>query len=120
MKRSRKTKQPDPDEGFNWRVLLMGLAVFVLLTVFLYWVYSGPVTSLDYEGKIVDRWADQAPSTQATQPYFRLLVESSDGKRFTVKVDPNVYDSARIGMRIRSRNGQVVLIEPNAESRADK
>jgi hypothetical protein len=120
MKRSRKTKQPDPEEGFNWRALLMGLTVFAFLTVFFYWVYIGRVTSSDYEGKIVDRWADQAPSTQTTQPYFRLVVESSDGKRFTVKVDPNVYDSARVGMRIRSKNGQVVLIEPNADSRPEK
>src|SRR6185295_15885997 len=56
----------------------------------------------DYEGRIVDRWADYGASQRGSQPYFRLVVEEPDGKRFTVKVDANVYESARVGMRIKS------------------
>jgi hypothetical protein len=69
-----------------------------------------PIGSGDYEGTIVERWVDGAESKQS-QPRLRLLVESQDHKRFTVKVDSNVYDAARVGMRIRSRAGQIVLIE---------
>ena len=65
----------------------------------------------DYEGRIVDRWADYGASTRGSLPYFRLVVEGPDGKRVTVKVDANTYEAARVGMRIKSRSGQVVLID---------
>jgi hypothetical protein len=51
---------------------------------------------------------------------LRLLVESQDHKRFTVKVDPNVYESAKVGMRIKSRAGQIVLIEPERSTTSSK
>jgi hypothetical protein len=69
------------------------------------------VDTSDYDGVIVDRWADYSESQQGSRPYFRLLVEDANGKRFKVRVDPNVYESARVGMRIKSRAGQVVLID---------
>ena len=70
-----------------------------------------PANTADYEGTIVDRWADYAESSQGSYPRLRLVVELQEGKRITVKVDPNVYESARVGMRIKSRSGQIVLIE---------
>ena len=100
-------------------MLLWGFAVLAVLSAFLCYAYSGRVTSSDYEGKIVDRWADYTQSTQGSRPYFRLVVESADGKRTTVRVDENVYESARVGMRIRSRNGQAVLID-SPQSPANK
>jgi hypothetical protein len=88
------------------------LAVFIVLVLFIAWRnWTNPARRGEYEGRIVDRWADQAPSTEVSHPHFHLVVESADGKRFTVSVDPTVYESARVGMRIRSRSGQVVLIE---------
>jgi hypothetical protein len=39
------------------------------------------------------------------------VIETGDGKRITVKVDENVYQPARVGMRIRTKDGQAVLIE---------
>src|SRR6267378_107630 len=65
----------------------------------------------DYEGRVVDRWADYAESKQGSRPRFNLLIESPDGKRFTVKVDSSVYESAKVGMRIESRAGQIILID---------
>jgi hypothetical protein len=75
------------------------------------------VDTSDYEGTIVDRWADYTESRYVPEPRFRLVVEGQDGKRFTVKVDANTYESSRVGMRIRSRAGQVVLID-SAERKA--
>jgi len=89
----------------------MGLGLLVLFCLVFYYVLGGRGTSSDYEGRIVDRWADYSDSQQGSRPFFRLLVESNDGKRVTVRVDPNVYESARVGMRIKSRSGQVVLID---------
>jgi hypothetical protein len=65
----------------------------------------------DYEGIIVDRWGYYNESQEGTRPRLRLVVETDDGKRLIVKVDPSVYESAKVGMRIKSRSGQVVLID---------
>ncbi|HSS21446.1 MAG TPA: hypothetical protein VLL54_15330 [Pyrinomonadaceae bacterium] len=89
-------------------VLVFLLAALVLLA----WQKSQTSIVGDYEGVIVERWADYSESAQGSHPYFRLQIEADGGKRTTVKVDPTVYESARIGMRIRSRSGQVVLTEP--------
>ena len=86
-------------------------AAFAALLLLAWQKSTQRLGSGDYEGKIVDRWSDYAETNQGSLPRFRLVVESPDGKRFTVKVDANVYESARVGMRIKSRGGQIVLIE---------
>jgi len=94
----------------------------VLLAIFcglFYFIYNRRAGNGDFEGRIVDRWAGYDESSQGARPYFRLRVESDDGKQFVVSVDANVYESARVGMRIKSRSGQVVLIESSQE-KADK
>ena len=102
---------------------LLGLLVVATLLTFAVVIWqksTQPVNTLDYDGTIVDRWADYTQSEQGSRPYFRLLVESNDGKRFSVKVDPNIYESARIGMHIKSRDGQVVLIDSERSSTSNK
>ena len=94
----------------------MGLGLLAAFCLFFFYVWGGRVASSDYEGKVVDRWADYANTQQGARPFFRLVVESDEGKRFTVRVDPNVYESARVGMRIKSRSGQVVLIDTDRTS----
>lgn len=87
------------------------MAGFSALLVFAFWYSSSSGTPADYEGKIIDRWADYVEADLGSRPRFRVLIETADGKRFPVKVEANVYESAKVGMRIRSRAGQVVLIE---------
>ena len=102
---------------------LLGLLVVATLLTFAVVIWqksTQPVNTSDYDGTIVDRWADYTQSEQGSRPYFRLLVESNDGKRFSVKVDPNIYESARIGMHIKSRDGQVVLIDSERSSTSNK
>ncbi len=79
------------------------LAMVATLVLLVWQKSTQPSHTADYEGRIVDRWADYAETQQGSRPRFSLLVESQDGKRFTVKVDPNVYESAKVGMRIKSR-----------------
>src|ERR1041384_1261350 len=88
------------------KIAVLSLLCLVVVTVlFVAWQKT---TSLaqpgDYDGRIIDRWANNSGAAEGFQPRLALLVESTDGKRFTVKVDPNVYESARVGMRIRSRS----------------
>jgi hypothetical protein len=108
----RKTNRKVLREKIN--VVLLGGFLFLIVASFVILVWQKTnqrVGSGDYEGKIVDRWGEYSESTQGSRPHFILQVESPDGKRFTVKVDASVYESARVGMRIKSRAGQIVLVE---------
>ncbi|HEY8205243.1 MAG TPA: hypothetical protein VIF81_10990 [Pyrinomonadaceae bacterium] len=95
------------------KIAVLSLLCFVVVMVlFVAWQkWTNPAQPPDYEGRIVDRWADNSGAAEGYQPRLALVIESTDGRRFTVRVDPNVYESARVGMRIRSRSGQVVLID---------
>ena len=102
-------------------VVIGALAVVLLIGLLLLWQKLTTTSSTtDYEGRVVDRWADYSGPEQGAQPRFRLLVESLDHKRFTIKVDDNVYESARVGMRIKSRAGQIVLIDSGKTSPDDR
>lgn len=97
----------------KWLEVLAGAAlVAVIVAIFLFaWQMSDQRVPTDYEGRIVDRWAYHTQSEQGSRPQLRLMVESSDGKRFPVDVDTRVYDSAKVGMRIKSTAGKVVLMD---------
>lgn len=98
-------------------ISLLVVAMAATLALLVWQKSTRPLDKGDYEGTIVDRWADYAESDQGSRPRLALVVESQDGKRFTVKVDSNVYESARVGMRIRSRAGQIVLIDSERSSK---
>jgi hypothetical protein len=120
MKRDQRFKNREQrhHEGLFSKIVTFVIIVGMLATLgVLVWHNSTtPVDTSDYDGIIVDRWADYAESREGSQTRLRLVVESQ-GKRFTVKVDPNVYDSAKVGMRIKSRSGQVVLIDSSASNK---
>lgn len=87
---------------------MLAMAATLVLVV---WQKTTQRVNTDYEGRIVDRWGDYYETQQGSRPRLRLLVETDDGTRFVVKVDPNVYESAKVGMRIKSSAGRVVLID---------
>ena len=93
--------------------IILGVLIVGLLATLgvLVWQKSTSQSVGDYEGVIVDRWADYAESDQGSRPRMALVVQADEGRKFTVRVDANIYESARVGMRIRSRSGQIVLIE---------
>lgn len=96
-------------------VLIVAAVVTVVLLV---WQKgSQRVDTSDFDGRIVDRWAGyDESSTRGSRPYFRLTVAGDDDKQFTVRVDPSVYESAKVGMRIKRRAGQIVLIDSGGKS----
>ena len=97
------------------KIVVLSLLGVVVALLFAAWLNGTRSTQRgDYEGRIVDRWADTGGQAESYQPRLSLLIESNDGRRFTVRVDPMVYESARVGMRIRSRSGQVVLIDQSS------
>lgn len=106
----QQTKKSKSDQN-KWPVAITAIASIAVLCLIFWYVYGGRATNSDYDGKIIDRWADYSNSEHHPQPSFHLLVESNDGRQLRIKVEPTVYESARVGMRIRSRSGQIVLIE---------
>jgi hypothetical protein len=120
MKRAHREQNADKRRLFGVRTtaVILSLLVALMLTalVVVVWQKSTMRVPTDYEGTIVDRWADYAESDRRSRPRLALVIESPDRKRFTIKVDPNVYESARVGMRIKSKSGQIVLIEPVQKS----
>ena len=109
-------------EGKLFRIVIgfLLIAGFFTLALLMWEKSTTPSQIIDYEGTIVERWADYAETDQGSRPHLALLVESRDGKRITVKVDPNVYESARVGMRIKSQAGQIVLIDSERSSTSGK
>lgn len=113
--RDRKARQRRLRDRFSTILIaIMAVAMVITLTIVVGKRATVPSATSDYEGVIVDRWADYAESQYGSRPRLALVVESAGGKRFTVGVDPNVYESARVGMKIKSQSGQIVLIEPGA------
>jgi len=98
--------------------LLVGALVIAMLAILALLVWQKVAQRLDtsdFEGTIVDRWADYPASSCVSEPRFRLLVELPDGKQMTLKVDPPLYESAKVGMRIKRTSGQVVLVDAKLE-----
>jgi len=116
VKPASKKESKTGDTQRNWPTVITAVVIIALLSLLFFYIWGGRATTSDYDGKIVDRWADYTQSDQCSRPYFRLLVESNDAKRFTVQVDSSVHESARVGMRIRSRSGQIVLIDSDRGS----
>lgn len=97
-------------EGHGWQTWVTVICVLAVLCGLFYYVYYRQANT-DYEGRIVDRWVVYSQGRNTSPNLFRIRVESDDGKQFVVNVDSTVYESARVGMRIKNRSGQIVLIE---------
>ena len=53
----------------KWPALLTALIIIGVLSGLLYFIYSRKPSG-DYEGRIVDRWADYSESDQGSRPFF--------------------------------------------------
>lgn len=114
-KRSDKGEGASPPRMISERLTNAILATVLIamagLLVVLVWQQSTRPIATDYEGTIVDKWAKYADTSEGSRPLLHLVVEVDGGEKVTVRVNPNVYESARIGMRIRAKSGQVELID---------
>ena len=113
MKKDRRQKLGERrlfrDRVFTIITSVIVIAMLVTLAVLIRQKSTQPSETDDYEGTIVDRWAGYGETTEGSRARFALVVESRDGKRFTVKVDPNVYESLRAIVKKRKT---LVFIDP--------
>lgn len=86
-----------------WRTIAWGLLIAALLVGVLTVGFKArqQVRPLEYEGRILDRWAGYHHSDEGSFPYFRLVVETDDKHKITVAIDRDDYERAKVGMRIR-------------------
>ena len=91
---------------------LAGAALILLLFVGLLFVVYKAGSSrnpVEYEGRIVDKWAGYHHSDEGSIPYFRFVIETEDGQKLTVATDGEKYNQAKVGMRIKKTRTGIEL-----------
>ena len=107
----RPISESGPFAGrFSTLVVAVVVVAMVAALGVVVWQQSTKPAVTDYEGTIIDRWADTRETELGSRPRWFLLVEMDSGARFTARVDGNTYESARVGMRIKNQKGQIELI----------
>ena len=94
--------------AFVWGVVI--LAAFAGVLFYAYKVGSGKDPA-EYEGTIVDKWAGYNESLIGSDPYFRLVVETGNGRRLTVSVNMEIYNTAKVGSRIKKSTRGIELFD---------
>ncbi len=94
-----------------WLVVILAVLSLTLWGVYRFLAPPHGVYRDEYQGRIVDRWAQYSESEQGSTPQFRLLVEGDDQKRFIVSVAPEIYERSKVGMQVKkSKDGGIVLL----------
>lgn len=100
------------------RSIAWGLLILVLLVGVLFVAYKarGSLNPIEYEGRIVAKWAGYDHSDEGSFPYFRVLVETDSGHKLTVAIDRENYERAKIGMRIKKtqKGIELTLVDPQS------
>jgi hypothetical protein len=98
----KHTPSPPKDHKTRERVIIVAVLFGMICLSALFWsrVYSRQ-PRLEYEGKILDKWASYSYTEQGSFPYYKLLIEADNGETFKVDVDYDTYQRAQIGMRIK-------------------
>jgi hypothetical protein len=89
-----------------WGALIVALFAGLLLMIYKSKLAVRPA---EYEGRIVEKWAGYEHSIEGSFPYFRLLVETDNGRKLTVAVNKENYERARVGMRIKKTRKGIEL-----------
>jgi hypothetical protein len=102
----KKLQIPATFSTIAWGLLIVAVFAGLLLIIYKSKLAVRPV---EYEGRIVDKWAGYNHSEQGSFPYFRLLVETENGQKLTVAVDKENYERAQVGMRIKKTQKGIEL-----------
>jgi len=100
-------------------LLMAGMAVALIAALtLLYKQQFGPTGFYrpEYEGRIVHKSLTGHETQEGSRVERKLLIEGDDGVRFEVRVGPEVYERAEVGMRIKVGKAQVELTRPEPRS----
>lgn len=85
------------------------ILVFVVGLLFVVYKAGSSLNPVEYEGRIVDKWAGYHHGDEGSTPYFRFMIETDNGQKLTVATDRDTYEQAKVGMRIRKTRTGVEL-----------
>jgi hypothetical protein len=109
-RRARPWRAPGGRFNVPWGALAAA-AVFALFLLLIYTLQMSTLRGIpdSYEGVVIDKSLTIQESEQGSWPQRRLLVRVEDGRVLRVPAGPELYESARAGMRIRKSAAGVEL-----------
>jgi hypothetical protein len=93
---------------------IVGLSILVMLGLISLLLYQRAVKPLriEYEGVIVDKSLDIYEDQTGSRIQLLLLIKDDEGRQFNVVADEELYERAKIGMRIkRTKEGWIFTPE---------
>lgn len=107
-----KALTSDKDTSHAWTIAA-GFVVLLLVVGLFYFASRARLARYppEYSGRIVEKWAGYNHTNEGSFPYFRLLLETDGGQRFTVGVDQQDYERLTVGMKIR-KTSKGIELEP--------
>jgi hypothetical protein len=105
-----------------WLILILAALALLFAGIYRAWAPPHGVYRAQFEGRIVDKWADYGETELGSVPQFRLLVEGGNRNRFVVSVSPDIYERSKVGMKVRRTergNIELMIDESQHQSRRD-
>jgi hypothetical protein len=98
-KRFRKrSHDAEPPERVNWGWLLFAVSLLGVIGFAYAYPRLTPVVRRDFDARVVEKYVAVRESQIGSATLPRLVVETADGRRFTVGVSGEQYEQARVGM----------------------
>ena len=91
-----------------WGIIVLAILVGVF---WLSYSVSPGNHPAEYEAVVVDKWANYSETDEGSAPYFRLLVELTNGQKLTIRVGPDLYTEAKVGSKIRKSSRGLELVK---------
>ena len=93
-------------------VAVWGLVILTGFIGILWFTYRVQRTThpAEYEGVVVEKWAGYQETEEGSRPHFRIILELETGQKLTIGVQPDLYNQARVGSRIRKTSAGIELI----------
>ncbi len=121
MKWTRRFRKGGRGEAADERaspLAVTGLALALSVIGFAYaYPRLTPRVRRDFDARIVEKYVAVGESEQGSVTRPRLVVETADGRRFTVEVSDEQHGRARVGMWLSRRDGELRL-SPGGPGRA--
>lgn len=116
-RRFREKREPEPERASRLGILGLALALFVIGFAYAYPRLT-PRPRRDFDGRIVEKYVALGESRIGSVTRPRLVVESADGRRFTVGVSDEEYERAQVGMWLSRREDELILSRDEPARRA--
>ena len=113
MPRRTQKVEMDGERKSHVRVVVWGvviLAGFIAALGLSYRVQRNAFPA-EYEGVIVEKWANYQETDGGSRPNFWLLIEMENGQRLTIGTTPHLYNQARVGSRIRKTSAGIEFMD---------